>query len=176
MSRCRAGGSAFRECGRMRLVFWISLLAIGLTSLLGAGTASAGSLVEFPNVSEREPKLVGYLARPDAGLSALAGGDMHEAAVYPAVVVLHGCGGISSHSIDITDRLGSWGYVALASTAWARAASPTPAAAGSASARRLTPMQRCATWRSRSLSTQRGSPCLASRWAVLRCFTRSIST
>jgi len=29
--------------------------------------------------SEREPKLVGYLARPDAGLSALAGGDKHEA-------------------------------------------------------------------------------------------------
>ena len=97
----------------MSLVFRISLLAIGLTSLLGAAAVSAGSLVEFPNVSEREPKLVGYLARPDAGLSALAGGDKHEAAVYPAVVVLHGCGGISSHSIDITDRLGSWGYVAL---------------------------------------------------------------
>jgi dienelactone hydrolase len=97
----------------MRLIFWISLLAIGLT-FLGAGAVLAGSLVEFPNVSEREPKLVGYLARPDAGLSALAGGDKHRATVYPAVVVLHGCGGISSHSIDITDRLGAWGYVALA--------------------------------------------------------------
>jgi len=31
--------------------------------------------------------------------------------------VLHGCGGISSHSTGIDDRLGSWGYVALASTA-----------------------------------------------------------
>ena len=98
----------------MRFVFWILVLAIGFTSLLGTGAVSAGSLVEFPNVSEREPRLVGYLARPDAGLSALAGGDKHEATVYPAVVVLHGCGGISSHTIDITDRLGSWGYVALA--------------------------------------------------------------
>src|SRR6516225_3987032 len=98
----------------MSLVFWISLLAIGLTSLLGAAAVSAGSLVEFPNVKEREPKLVGYLARPDAGLSALASGDKHRATVYPAVVVLHGCGGISSHPIDITDQLGAWGYVALA--------------------------------------------------------------
>jgi len=97
----------------MRLIFWISLLAIGLT-VLGAGAVAAGSLVEFPNVSEREPKLVGYLARPDAGLSALAGGDKHRATVYPAVVVLHGCGGISSHTIDITDQLGAGGYVALA--------------------------------------------------------------
>ena len=91
----------------------MSLLAIGLT-VLGAGAVAAGSLVEFPNVSEREPKLVGYLARPDAGLSALAGGDKHRATVYPAVVVLHGCGGISSHTIDITDQLGAGGYVALA--------------------------------------------------------------
>ena len=113
MSLCRAGGSAFSGCAGTRLIFWISLLAIGLT-VLGAGAVSAGSLVEFPNVSEREPKLVGYLARPDAGLSALAGGDKHRATVYPAVVVLHGCGGISSHSIDITDQLGAWGYVALA--------------------------------------------------------------
>jgi hypothetical protein len=29
----------------------ISLLAIGLASLLGAGTASAGALVEFPDLS-----------------------------------------------------------------------------------------------------------------------------
>ena len=65
----------------MRLAFWISLLAIGLASLLGA---SAGSLVEFPNVSEREPKLLGYLARPTGE------------GPFPAVVVLHGCGGFSS--------------------------------------------------------------------------------
>jgi len=28
--------------------------------------------------------------------------------------MLHGCGGISSHSTGIADRLGSWGYVAPA--------------------------------------------------------------
>jgi hypothetical protein len=56
----------------MRFGFWISLLAIGLASLLGGGAAWAGALVEFPNVSERGPAtLVGYLARPDRGLSGL---------------------------------------------------------------------------------------------------------
>jgi dienelactone hydrolase len=100
----------------MRLAFRSSLLPIGLASLLGAGAASAGSLVEFPNVSEQTPRLVGYLVRPDRGLSALLGADAGRpgAERYPAVVVLHGCTGISSHSAAIADRLGSWGYVALA--------------------------------------------------------------
>jgi hypothetical protein len=48
----------------MRRAFRISLLGLGLASWLGAGAAAAGSLVEFPNVSEREPKLLAYLARP----------------------------------------------------------------------------------------------------------------
>jgi dienelactone hydrolase len=100
----------------MRFGFWTSLLAIGLASLLGTRHASAGSLIEFPNVSEQAPKLVGYLARPDRGLSALlgVGGGAPSVVQYPAVVVLHGCSGISSHSAGIADRLGSWGYVALA--------------------------------------------------------------
>src|SRR5437868_9750936 len=100
----------------MRLAFRSSLLAIGLASLLGAGAALAGSLVEFPNISEQTPRLVGYLVRPDRGLSALLGADAGRpgAERYPAVVVLHGCTGISSHSAAIADRLGSWGYVALA--------------------------------------------------------------
>src|SRR5215471_21442106 len=99
----------------MRLAFRLSLLAIGLASWLGAGAAWAGALVEFPNVSERGPAtLVGYLARPDQGLSALLGGAGHSVERFPAVVVLHGCSGISSHSIGIADRLGSWGYVTLA--------------------------------------------------------------
>jgi len=98
----------------MRLAFQISLLAIGFVSLLGTGAASAGTLVEFPNLTGHEPaRLTGYLARPDAGLSGILreAGDSH--APYPAVIVLHGCSGISSHSIAIADRLGSWGYVAL---------------------------------------------------------------
>ena len=99
----------------MRIAFRISLLAIGLASWLGAGAAWAGALVEFANVSERGPAtLVGYLARPDQGLSALLGGEDHNVERFPAVVVLHGCGGISSHSDGIADRLGSEGYVALA--------------------------------------------------------------
>jgi dienelactone hydrolase len=89
------------------------LLAI-IATFIGNGSTSAGTLVEFPNLPDREPvQLIGYLARPGAGLSALIGTTPGAAAPYPAVVVLHGCGGISSHSAAIADRLGGWGYVAL---------------------------------------------------------------
>jgi dienelactone hydrolase len=98
----------------MRLAFGISLLAIGLASLIGAGAASAGTLVEFPNLDGHTPaNLSGYLARPDAGLSAEIGGHS-DGAPYPAVVVLHGCNGMFGHSAVIADRLSSWGYVTLA--------------------------------------------------------------
>src|SRR5215469_13541467 len=93
----------FRRC-RMRLALRISLLAIGLASSIGAGATWAGSLVAFANVSERGPTtLVGYLARPDRGLSALLGSMGHSAERFPAVVVLHECGGISSHLASIAD-------------------------------------------------------------------------
>src|SRR6516165_2752046 len=83
----------------MTAAFRISLLAIGLASLVSVGGAWAGSLVEFANISEQGPAtLVGYLARPDQGLSALLGGAGHSVERFPAVVVLHECGGISSHS------------------------------------------------------------------------------
>jgi dienelactone hydrolase len=100
---------------RMRTAPLISLLAIGLAaSSLGAAAGRAGDLVEFPSVSEQAPtKLLGYLARPDVGFSAVLGGASNPVAPYPAVVVLHGCGGFSSHSAGIADQLGSWGYVAL---------------------------------------------------------------
>jgi Dienelactone hydrolase family len=98
----------------MTAAFRISLLAIGLASLVSVGGAWAGSLVEFANISEQGPAtLVGYLARPDQGLSALLGGAGHSVERFPAVVVLHECGGISSHSAGIADRLGSEGYVGL---------------------------------------------------------------
>ena len=58
-------------------------------------------------------QLIGYLARPDTGLSALIRTTSRDVAPYPGVIVLHGCGGISSHSVAIADRLGGWGYVAL---------------------------------------------------------------
>jgi dienelactone hydrolase len=99
----------------MRAAFRISWLAIGLASLVSADAAGAGALVEFANVSERGPAtLVGYLARPDQGLPALLASAGHRVERFPAVVVLHECGGISSHSVRIADRLGSEGYVALA--------------------------------------------------------------
>jgi dienelactone hydrolase len=114
-----SGSSAQKHVWRarivlLRLAFRISLLAIGLPSLF-ATTASAGSLVEFANLSERGPAiLLGYLARPDQGLSLLLSPGAQGPEQYPAVVVLHGCDGLSSHIARIADRLGSWGYVALA--------------------------------------------------------------
>jgi dienelactone hydrolase len=99
----------------MRLTFRISLLAIGLASLLGSGASSAGTLVEFPNLPGHNPaNLGGYLARPDSGLSAELGGPLKYGAPFPAVVVLHGCNGMFGHSAVIADRLSSWGYVTLA--------------------------------------------------------------
>jgi dienelactone hydrolase len=64
----------------------------------------AGSLVQFANSPEyaKPPQLSGYFVQPEG------------AGPFPAVVVLHGCGGISSHSIGIADELSRWGYVALA--------------------------------------------------------------
>jgi dienelactone hydrolase len=91
------------------------LLFVIIATFIGYAPSMAGTLVEFPNLPGREPgHLIGYLARPGAGLSALIGTTPGGAAPYPAVVVLHGCGGISSHSAAIADRLGGWGYVALA--------------------------------------------------------------
>jgi dienelactone hydrolase len=98
----------------MRIAPRIFLLAVGLASSLGATVGGAGSLVEFPNLSEHAPaQLRGYLARPDTGLSALMGSHSNRAGPYPAVVVLHGCGGFSSHSAHIADQMGALGYVAL---------------------------------------------------------------
>ena len=91
------------------------LLAIGLASLLGPGAASAGTLVEFPNLPGQTPEdLSGYLARPDTGLAAELGSPSNGGGPFPAVVVLHGCIGITGHITGIADRLSSWGYVALA--------------------------------------------------------------
>ena len=96
----------------MKAVLRLLLFALGLASWATVGCA--GTFVEFPNVSDRAPPLTGYLARPDAGLSGLIAGSEKKADRYPAVVVLHGCAGISSRSIEIADRLGAWGYVVLA--------------------------------------------------------------
>lgn len=96
------------------LSMWPQLVAAALSCCLTAA-ASAGTLVEFPNLAGHTPAaLRGYLARPDAGMAAILGEPSGDAAPYPAVVVLHGCSGATSHSMAIADRLGGWGYVALA--------------------------------------------------------------
>jgi hypothetical protein len=98
-----------------RVALWIYLLAIGLASLLDAIAASPGTLVEFPNLPGQTPEdLNGYLARPDTGLAAELGSPSNRGGPFPAVVVLHGCIGITGHFTGIADRLSSWGYVALA--------------------------------------------------------------
>ena len=55
-----------------------------------------------PGSSEVTPPLLGFLTRP-AGLGR-----------FPAVVLLHSCGGFSGHDTDAASTLKSWGYVALA--------------------------------------------------------------
>jgi hypothetical protein len=69
--------------GPMRVAPWAFLLAIGLTASLLTGAASAGALVEFRNVSERSPaRLLGYLARPDTGVSKVLGSHSNDARPY----------------------------------------------------------------------------------------------
>src|SRR5215469_2517693 len=98
----------------MSILQRIFLLLLGLVSSLHPAVARAGGLVEFPSLADHAPaKLLGYLARPDAGLSERLGGPAAINGRYPAVVMLHGCGGFSSHSTEVADRIGSWGYVAL---------------------------------------------------------------
>jgi len=147
----------------MRLAFRRFVLAIGLASLLGASTVSAGALVDFPNLPGQTPvDLSGYLARPDTGL---AGGQPSAGAPYPAVVVLHGCGGISSHSAAIADRFGSWGYIALTVDSFSSRGIATNAARDR-STRRSTPMPPCATFRVWKTSIRRAWRSSANRWAV----------
>jgi dienelactone hydrolase len=82
---------------------WVTL-AIALVGWLTANEGRTGTLVQFANVPEyaTPTQLLGYLARPDGP------------GRFPAIVVLHGCMGISSHSVAIADRLKAQGYVALA--------------------------------------------------------------
>jgi dienelactone hydrolase len=82
---------------------WVTL-AIALVGWLTANDGRAGTLVQFANVPEhaKPTQLLGYLARPDG------------TGPFRTVVGLHGCMGISSHSVAIDDRLKALGYVALA--------------------------------------------------------------
>ncbi|MDI1261829.1 MAG: dienelactone hydrolase family protein [bacterium] len=84
----------------MRIDLVITLLA----TLLGVtAQAHAGKFVQFDSGSESKPvQLTGYLARPEGR------------GPFPAVVVLHGCGGFHQDMLAWADRLRRWGYVALA--------------------------------------------------------------
>ena len=80
------------------------LIASLLTAMTVASTTvSAGEFVTFDSGIKPEPvRLVGYLARPQG------------AGPFPAVVLLHGCGGFHSSMISWADRLSRYGYAALA--------------------------------------------------------------
>lgn len=67
-----------------------------------ASPCFAGALTEVPGANDGQAPLPAYLARP-AG-----------AGPFPAVVVLHGCGGLNNVVVTWADRLARWGYVAVA--------------------------------------------------------------
>jgi dienelactone hydrolase len=83
---------------RVCLIF-TTLLA---TLMSFAGQAYAGKFVEFESGESNQVQIIGYLARPQGS------------GPFPAVVVLHGCGGFHQDMIAWADRLRYWGYVALA--------------------------------------------------------------
>jgi dienelactone hydrolase len=81
-----------------------SLFGSVVVAMMLAGTSvSAGEFVEIESGTGAERvKLVAYLARPQG------------AGPFPAVVLLHGCGGFHSTMISWADRLQRFGYAALA--------------------------------------------------------------
>ena len=76
--------------------------AVLLALLTSVSPSLAGSIIEVPGVNEGQPSLPGYLARPSGS------------GPFPAVVVLHGCGGLNNVAVSQADQLAGWGYVALA--------------------------------------------------------------
>jgi dienelactone hydrolase len=86
-------------------MFTARLLAgILLAMTLLCTRVQAGQFVEFDNSVEspNRVRLIGYLARPNG------------TGPFPAVVVLHGCGGFHASMLSWADRLALLGYVALA--------------------------------------------------------------
>src|SRR5215831_16872585 len=87
-----------------------ALCAFAVTTLLltiaSMEQLSAGELVQLDAASADTGslRLLGYLARPRGP----------GAGPFPAVVVLHHCGGFDDLVVSWADRLSSWGYVALA--------------------------------------------------------------
>ena len=76
-----------------------------LATLIGfVADAYAGKFVEFESggPESKRVQLIGYLSRPEGS------------GTFPAVVVLHGCGGFHEDMLAWADRLRRWGYAALA--------------------------------------------------------------
>lgn len=83
----------------MRRLLTSLLLALSLA----APPASAGQFVDIPGGTQESPvRVIGYLARPPGQ------------GPFPAVVLLHGCGGFHAPMLSWADRLSRDGYVALA--------------------------------------------------------------
>jgi len=84
----------------------LDLLLSRLVALVVLTTAAspslAGALTEIPAASDGQNPLPVYLARPNG------------AGPFPAVVVLHGCGGFDNVVVTWADRLARSGYVAVA--------------------------------------------------------------
>jgi dienelactone hydrolase len=81
------------------LLAWMGLV-ICIVGTASAQTPPAGTAVTFPG-APGAPALRGHLHRPE-GVGPFA-----------AVVLLHGCGGLTSTNHWWADTLRSWGYVAL---------------------------------------------------------------
>jgi len=77
------------------MAVWLRMLAVGAL-LLGGGAAAAQERVEFPSLDAAATPLVGHLLRP-------AGPGPH-----PAVVFLHGCGGLYRRNGGIVERETDW--------------------------------------------------------------------
>jgi dienelactone hydrolase len=83
----------------MRSLFGNLLAALVLASM----SASAGEFVDIESGTRAEPvRVIGYMARPPGS------------GPFPAVVLLHGCGGFHSSMLAWSDRLARFGFVALA--------------------------------------------------------------
>jgi dienelactone hydrolase len=86
----------------MRICLMFTTMLATLMSF--AVQAYAGKFVEFESGAGKanQTRIIGYLARPQGN------------GPFPAVVVLHGCGGFHQDMLAWADRLRRWGYVALA--------------------------------------------------------------
>ena len=87
---------------RKRVLRAVAGVILAVTMVSGA--SRAGQLITFdvPSKQASPLRLLGYLARP-TGLGP-----------FPAVVLLHGCGGFAGDVVAWADKVSHWGYVALA--------------------------------------------------------------